>query len=118
MKGTTDAPVQPDARHSPVRPVTVWPRILWITGTVLFLAMLFHVAALAITGGPVTGPVSLRKPADFAETGWLVCWSVALILPLLRTRAWQRHVIGASALAFSVGETTIMAIQAWRGVPS
>lgn len=36
--------------------------------------MIFHVAALAVTGGAVTGPVSLRKPATFAETGWLTAW--------------------------------------------
>jgi hypothetical protein len=95
-----------------------WPRVLWIVGTVLLVTMLFHVAALAIRGGPVTGPVSLRKPADFAETGWLLTWSVALVLPRLRTRAWQRHVIGGSAVLFGVGETAVMAVQAWRGVPS
>lgn len=97
---------------------TSWPRVLWITGTLLLVVMIFHIGALVITGGPVTGPVSLRKPATFAETGWLVAWSVALILPLLRTRPWQAHVIGASALLFGVVETAVMAIQAWRGVPS
>jgi hypothetical protein len=96
----------------------LWPRVLWVTGWVLLAAMIVHLAALAVTGGPVTGPVSLRKPATFAETGWLVCWSVALILPLLRTRAWQAHLIGASAALFAVGETTIIGVQAWRGVPS
>src|SRR5438874_7621906 len=95
-----------------------WPRILWIVGTVLLVTMVVHVVALALTGGPVNGPVSLRKPADFAETGWLLAWSVALILPRLRTRAWQRHVIGGATVLFGVGETTVMAIQAWRGVPS
>ena len=95
-----------------------WPRILWIVGTVLLATMVVHIAALAIRGGPLTGPVSLRKPADFAEAGWLVTWSVALILPLLRTRPWQRLLIGGSAILFGVGETAIMAIEAWRGVPS
>jgi len=89
-----------------------------VTGTVLLVTMVAHVAALVITGGPVTGPVSLRKPATFAETGWLTAWSVALILPTLRTRRWQRHVVGASTILFVVGETAIMAVQAWRGVPS
>jgi hypothetical protein len=95
-----------------------WPRILWIVGTVLLVTMVVHIVALAVRGGPVTGPVSLRKPADFAETGWLLTWSMALILPRLRTHAWQRHVIGGSAVLFGVGETAVMAIQAWRGVPS
>jgi hypothetical protein len=85
---------------------------------VLLVTLLFHVGALLVTGGPVAGPVSLRKPATFAETGWLTAWSVALVLPLLRTRAWQRHVIGVATLLFVVGETAIIGIQAWRGVPS
>jgi hypothetical protein len=95
-----------------------WPKALWLTGAVLLVTMVFHIGALIVTGGPVSGPVSLRKPATFAETGWLNAWAVALLLPTLRTRAWQRHVIGFAVVAFGVGETTVMAIQAWRGVPS
>jgi hypothetical protein len=95
-----------------------WPRALFLTGWVLLATMLFHLVALAVTGGAVTGPVSLRKPATFAETGWLTAWCVALIMPRLDLRAWQRHVVGGSVVLFGVGETTIMAIQAWRGVPS
>ncbi|MEJ2865716.1 hypothetical protein [Actinomycetospora flava] len=95
-----------------------WPRVLWAAGAVLLVAMVVHVVALVLLGGPVGGPVSLRKPATFAETGWLLCWSVATVLPRLRTRAWQRHVVGATVLAFALGETAIIAVQAWRGVPS
>lgn len=95
-----------------------WPRALWAVGTVLLVTMVVHIAALVVTGGPISGPVSLRKPATFAETGWLTAWSVALILPTLRTRPWQRHVVGAATILFGVGETAIMAFQAWRGVPS
>ncbi|MCW2632852.1 MAG: hypothetical protein JWR88_1814 [Pseudonocardia sp.] len=95
-----------------------WPRILWVGGTVLLVVMVVHVVALMITGGSWTGPVSLRKPATFAETGWLLAWSVALILPTLRARPWQRHLIGGATLLFGFGETAIIGIQAWRGVPS
>lgn len=99
-------------------PRTGWPRVLWAGGTILLITMLVHIGALVVTGGPWTGPVSLRKPATFAETGWLVAWSVALILPTLDLRSWQRHVIGGSTLLFGFGETAVMGIQAWRGVPS
>ncbi|MDT7715230.1 MAG: hypothetical protein QOH09_1222 [Pseudonocardiales bacterium] len=98
--------------------LTGWPRVLWVTGTVLLVTMVVHIAALVITGDPMSGPVSLRKPATFAETGWLTAWSVAVILPTLHTRAWQRHVIGTTVILFSVGETAIIGFQAWRGVPS
>ena len=95
-----------------------WPRFLWAVGAFLLVVMLFHIGALAITRGPINGPVSLRKPATFAETGWLVAWAVALILPTLRARPWQRAIIGGTTAIFAVGETAIMAIEAWRGVPS
>jgi hypothetical protein len=95
-----------------------WPRFLWWTGTVLLVTMAAHIVALVATNGPVTGPVSLRKPATFAETGWLLAWSVALVLPTQRTSAWQRHVVGAATVLFGVGETAIIGLQAWRGVPS
>ena len=95
-----------------------WPQVLFLVGAVLLVAMVVHVVAMVLLGGAVSGPVSLRKPATFAETGWLLCWSVALVLPRLRTRAWQRHVVGGAVLAFAVVETTVIGIQAWRGVPS
>jgi hypothetical protein len=104
--------------RSMLRAPMTWPKVLWLTGAVLLVTMVFHIFALVVTGGFVSGPVSLRKPATFAETGWLNAWSVALMLPTLHTRAWQRHVIGFAVVAFGVGETTVMAIQAWRGVPS
>jgi hypothetical protein len=78
----------------------------------------FHLAALVVTGGPWTGPVSLRKPATFAETGWLACWSVALLMPPLGMRRWQERVVGAATVLFGVAETAIIGLQAWRGVPS
>lgn len=102
----------------PVPIVTAWSRILWVTGTVLLVTMLVHIAALMVAGGPWTGPVSLRKPATFAETGWLTCWSVALILPVVRTQAWQRHLVGTATVLFGIGETAKIGFQAWRGVPS
>jgi hypothetical protein len=95
-----------------------WPRALWLVGGVLLVTMLFHAGALLVTGGPVTGPVSLRKPTTFAETGWLLCWSVALLLPALDLRGWTRHAVAGATVLFGVGETSIMAVQAWRGVPS
>lgn len=118
------SPTRGDGRPSTPRdalrfptPLT-WPNVLYLVGWLLLATMVFHLVALAITGGAITGPVSLRKPATFAETGWLTAWSVALVLPALSTRQWQRHVIGTTVLLFGIGETTVMAVQAWRGVPS
>ena len=97
---------------------TGWERVLWLAGWLLLVTMVVHAAALVVTGGAVTGPVSLRKPATFAETSWLLCWSVALTLPWLRLGRIRRGVVSVAVLAFGIGETSIMAVQAWRGVPS
>jgi hypothetical protein len=95
-----------------------WARMLWLAGWLLLATMLFHIIALAVTARTVNGPVSLRKPATFAETSWLLCWSVALTLPWLRLGRRRQGFVAVSVLAFGLGETSIMAIQAWRGVPS
>jgi hypothetical protein len=93
-------------------------RVLWWAGWLLLATMVVHVVALVETGAAMTGPVSLRKPATFAETSWLLCWSVALMLAWLDLGRVARAFVGGSVLAFGLGETTIMAVQAWRGVPS
>jgi hypothetical protein len=95
-----------------------WPRVLWWAGWGLLGTMLVHVAALVVTRGALVGPVSLRKPATFAETSWLLCWSVALTMPWLRLGRRRRAFVALTVLAFGIGETSVMAIQAWRGVPS
>lgn len=92
-------------------------KVLFAVGTLLLVVMVFHLAALLLTRGPLSGPVSLRKPATFAETGWLLCWSVGWLLPLVRLRPWEKGFVAAGALLFGVGETLVAAIQAWRGVP-
>jgi hypothetical protein len=121
---TANAPVTPthpalaDARPLSNRQGNGWIRVLWTTGAVLLVAMVFHLVAMVVRGDPVGGPTSLRKPADFAESTGLLCWSIALILPIVRTGRWARAIIAGSTLLFAVGETTVMAIQAWRRVPS
>ncbi len=92
-------------------------KILFVSGTVLFFSMVVHLVALAASGGPLSGPVSFRKPATFSETGWLLCWSVGWLLPLLNLRAWERVVVATGALVFGLGESIVAVIQAWRGVP-
>jgi hypothetical protein len=69
-------------------------------------------------GGAADADVVHRRVTAGDRAGAQTAWSVALVLPRLRTRAWQCHVIGGATVLFGVGETAIMAIQAWRGVPS
>lgn len=114
---TAGKPVRGSTQYSPPI-VMAWPRILWITGTVLLVTMVVHIAALMVTGGPWTGPVSLRKPATFAETGWLACWSVALILPVVSTRAWQRHLVGTATVLFGVARPRSSGSRPGAGCPA
>lgn len=93
-------------------------RVLFVTGTLLCGVMLFHLAALRVTGGPLTGPVSLRKPATFAETGWLMCWSVAWAIGVLGLGRGVRRIIAFGTALFGTTETAWVGAQAWRGVPS
>jgi len=48
----------------------------------------------------------------------LFCWLVVMTLPWLRLGRIREGFASVAVLAFGLGETTIMAIQAWRGVPS
>jgi hypothetical protein len=93
-------------------------KVLFASGTLLFLAMVVHGVALAATGGSVHGPTSFRKAMTFAETGWLLCWTVGWLLPLITMQRWEQRIVGGSALLFGVGETFLMSTQVWRGVPS
>ena len=90
-------------------------KVLFVSGTVLFISVVVHLVALAVAGGPLSGPVSFRKPATFSETGWLLCWSVGWLLPLLNFRAWERVAVTTGALVFGLGESLIAVVQAWRG---
>jgi len=93
-------------------------QVLFASGTALFVSMIVHGVALAVTGGSVHGPTSFRKAMTFAEAGWLLCWAVGWLLPLITMRRWERGFVAFSALLFGLGETFLMSTQVWRGVPS
>lgn len=93
-------------------------QVLFASGTALFTSMIVHGVALAVTGGSVHGPTSFRKAMTFAEAGWLLCWTVGWLLPLITMRRWERRLVAFATLLFGVGETFLMSTQVWRGVPS
>ena len=93
-------------------------RTLFVTGTGLFLWMLAHIGLLIVGNRPFDGPTSYRKAATFAETGWLMCWAVAYALPYLNIGKATRWSIIGGTLLFGAGETVLMSMQVWRGVPS
>ena len=93
-------------------------RILFVTGSALLASMLVHGAALVATGLELRGPVSFRKAMTFAETGWLLCWAVGWLLPLISLHRWERGMVVAGTWCFAVIETVVMSTQVWRGRPS
>lgn len=93
-------------------------RVLFMSGSVLFVWMVLHIGLLLLTDSPLHGPVSYRKAATFAETGWLMCWSIGYVLPYLRLTGWQKQSIAGGTLLFALGETFLMSLQVWRGEPS
>lgn len=93
-------------------------QVLFASGTALFASMIVHGVALVVTGGSVHGPTSFRRAMTFAEAGWLLCWSIGWLLPLITMRRRERNFVAFGALLFGVGETFLMSTQVWRGVPS
>ncbi len=93
-------------------------RLLFITGSLLFVVMIVHGLALVAMGGSLDGPVSLRKVMTFAETLGLTCWCIGWMLPFFRLERRATWLIAGFTAAFALSETTLFAIQAWRGVPS
>ena len=93
-------------------------QVMFVAGSALLVSMLVHGVALAVTRGPITGPVSFRKAMTFAETGWLMCWAVGWLLPLITFRGREALWVAGSVLLFGLGETFVMSLQVWRGVPS
>jgi hypothetical protein len=93
-------------------------RASFVIGALLFAWGLVNVVVLLVTGGPWTGPTSLRKAATFGLSFGLtlatVAWATHFI-PLGRTA--RRVLLGGFTLACVV-ETALVSMQAWRGVPS
>jgi hypothetical protein len=91
-------------------------RLAYVVGLALFVSGLVHVGVLLVTGWTWIGPVSLRKAATFGLSFGLTVASLAWVTSFLRLPA-RRLVLGVF-LVTSVVETTLISMQAWRGVPS
>ncbi|MBO0839634.1 MAG: hypothetical protein J2O49_02300 [Sciscionella sp.] len=102
-------------RYRTSRPVE---RASYLLAATLFASGVIHLVLLAVLGGPWSGPVSLRKAADFGGAFGLtllaVTWASGFVT--MRARVHDR-LLAAFALACAV-EVAAISIQAWRGVPS
>jgi hypothetical protein len=93
-------------------------RVAFTIGGLLFLSGLIHVVVLIVSGGTWTGPVSLRKAATFGLSFGLTLATVAWVTHLLPLAARSRTVLLGAFTVTCMVETTLVSLQAWRGVPS
>lgn len=93
-------------------------RVAFAIGGLLFLSGLTHVVVLIASGGTWTGPVSLRKAATFGLSFGLTLATIAWVTHLLPLAARSRAVLLGGFTVTCVVETTLVSMQAWRGVPS
>jgi hypothetical protein len=93
-------------------------RVGYVVGSLLLASGLIHVAIIAISGGTWEGPVSLRKAATFGLSFGLTLISIVWVTTFLRLRERWRVTLLATFTVACVLETTLVSLQAWRGVPS
>jgi hypothetical protein len=93
-------------------------RAAYVVAAILFASGLVHLAALAVSGGSWTGPLSLRKPTTFGLSFGLTLATLAWATSFLRLRPRVRTVLLGAFTATSAVEVALVTVQAWRGVPS
>src|SRR5438093_2182892 len=90
----------------------------YLVGTLLLVSGLLHLAALVIGGGSWEGPLSLRKAVTFGLSFGLTLITIVWVASFLRLGDRARAMLLGAFSVASVLETTLVSLQAWRGVPS
>ena len=93
-------------------------RAAYTVGALLILAGLIHVAILLISGGSWEGPLSWRKPATFGLSFGVTLINVTWIAASVSLKDRTRMLLLGIFAAACVLETSLVSLQAWRGVPS
>lgn len=93
-------------------------RTAYTVGGLLMLSGVIHLAVLLATGGSWEGPVSLRKPATFGLSFGLTLINLTLIASYVSLSNRTRALLIGIFTAACVLETSLVSMQAWRGVPS
>jgi hypothetical protein len=93
-------------------------RAAYWTGGLLILSGVIHLAILTTSGGTWEGPLSLRKPATFGLSFGLTLVNVTLIASFVPFKSRSRALLLGLFTAACVLETSLVSLQAWRGVPS
>jgi hypothetical protein len=90
----------------------------YLVGALLLVSGVIHVAILIISGYSWEGPLSLRKAATFGLSFGLTLISIVWVASFLRLGDRTRPVLLGAFTVTCVVETTLVSLQAWRGVPS
>ncbi|MCG2622522.1 hypothetical protein LVY72_11420 [Arthrobacter sp. I2-34] len=93
-------------------------RVLTIVGLLMFVSAAFHTVVFLLSDTSWDGPVSWRKPVTFGVSLGLTAVTLALIESRLRLRRWASWALLGTLAATFVVEEVLVAMQAWRGVPS
>jgi hypothetical protein len=93
-------------------------RMGYAVGSALLASGAIHLGILAIGGGSWEGPVSLRKAATFGLSFGLTLISIVWVATFLRLSERSRVTLLGTFTAACLLETTLVSLQAWRGVPS
>jgi cytochrome c oxidase assembly factor CtaG len=73
---------------------------------------------MTVSGGNLSGAVSFRKPITFALSFGLLLWATGWVMDRLKPRRFASGAIAMVLAASAVAEVGLVALQAWRGVPS
>ncbi|MGH9245418.1 MAG: hypothetical protein ACRD29_14105 [Acidimicrobiales bacterium] len=93
-------------------------RVAYMIGAVLFISGLVHLGVLIATGASWAGPLSLRKPASFGLSFGLTLATLAWASSFVAIRPGMRTILLGVFTGACVVETSLVSLQAWRGVPS
>jgi hypothetical protein len=93
-------------------------RIGYAVGGLLVTSGLVHAAVLIASGGSWNGPVSLRKPTTFGLSFGLTLITIVWTSTFVSLGRRTRTILLATFTGACALETTLVSLQAWRGVPS
>lgn len=93
-------------------------RLLYRVGILLIASGALHGIVFLMKGGPLTGPVSWRKPMLFGFSIGITALALAYVAPALElSRKANARMMKTLAFA-GILEVFLVSMQQWRGVPS
>lgn len=95
-----------------------WSRRLGWVALVLAASALFHIFAMTVSGGNLSGAISFRKPITFALSFGLLLSATGWVMDRLKPRRFATGAISVVLAVSALTEVGLVALQAWRGVPS